>query len=59
MSAAEALRLEDPNGSVILLNRIDDVVFTVSTSFVGDAPFRMFEADRVKIRKFLAVPLNG
>lgn len=56
----EALRLEDPNGSVLLLTRIDNAAFTVSYQPGNDGePYRGFEADRAKICEFLAGPLDG
>lgn len=59
MSNVTALKLEDPQGSVMLLTRIDDLVFTVAYSLAPDAEaFRLFEADREKLRAFLR-PLAG
>jgi hypothetical protein len=58
MAAVNALKLEDPEGSVMLVTRIGDSVFTVSVQYAGDAPFRMFEEDRAKLREFLK-PLIG
>jgi hypothetical protein len=58
MAATSALRLEDAEGSVMIVTRVEDLVFTVSVQYAGDAPFRMFEEDRAKLREFLK-PLIG
>mgnify|MGYP001583105058 CR=1 FL=1 len=58
MSSVQALKLEDAEGSVMIVTRIDDIVFTISVEYAGDGPFRMFEADRSKLREFLR-PLVG
>jgi hypothetical protein len=54
MSATEGLLLEDPEGSKIMLTRIDDAVFTVAAELApGAVAFRMFEENRAKLRSFL------
>jgi hypothetical protein len=54
MSATEGLLLEDPEGSKIMITRIDDIVFTVATELApGANAFRMFEENRAKLRGFL------
>jgi hypothetical protein len=63
VSSNEALKLEDADGSVMLVNRIEDLVYTMVIAEVVDEhgnplPFRMFEDDREKLRRFLR-PLSG
>jgi hypothetical protein len=58
MAATSALRLVDLEGSVMIVTRIEDLVFIISVQYAGDAPFRMFEEDRAKLREFLK-PLVG
>lgn len=53
MSSVQALKLEDPEGSVMIITRIDDLVYTLGITYASDAPFRLFEADRAKLRAFL------
>lgn len=53
MAAVTALRLEDPEGSVMVVTRIDDLVYTLSVEYAGPQPFRLFEDDRSKLREFL------
>lgn len=53
MSSVQALKLEDAEGSVLLVTRIDDLAYTLAIQYAGDAPFRMFEDDRAKLRDFL------
>lgn len=59
MSSTEGLLLEDPEGSKIMLTRIDDAAFTVASELApGSNAFRMFEDNRAKLRAFLK-PLDG
>ena len=59
MSATAGLLLEDPEGSKIMVTRIDNSVFTVAYELApGATAFRMFEEDRQKLRSFLT-PLDG
>lgn len=53
MSSTEALRLEDPEGSVMILTRIDNLVYTLAIEYAGPQPFRLFEDDRARLRDFL------
>ena len=41
MSSVQALKLEDAEGSVMIVTRIDDIVFTISVEYAGDGPFRI------------------
>ena len=59
MSAIKALKLEDPEGSVQLWTKIDDLVFVMTLRLAPGAPnFRMFEDNRRQLRDFLT-PLVG
>lgn len=59
MSATKALRLEDPEGSVQLWTKIDDLVFVMVLELApGASNFRMFEENRRQLRDFLT-PLVG
>lgn len=59
MSTVQALKLVDPEGSIMVLTRVEDVAFTVAYSLAPGADvFRMFEDDRRKLREFLQ-PLVG
>lgn len=59
MSATKALKLEDPEGSIMVLTKIDDLVFTVQYGLAeGAEVFRMFEDNRRQLRDFLT-PLVG
>ena len=58
MSAHQALKLEDPEGSVMLVTRIDDAAYTLQIAPALDEagnqlPFRMFEDNRQQLRDFL------
>lgn len=53
-----ALQLEDPEGSRLIVTRIDDSVYAIAVDLATDAPFRLFEEDRDKLRTFLR-PLAG
>jgi hypothetical protein len=58
VSSVQALKLEDPEGSVLLVTRIDDVVYTFNLSPALDEsgnvlPFRMFDDNRQQLRDFL------
>ena len=58
MSTVQALKLEDPEGSVLLVTRIDDAAYTLQIApaidEAGDQlPFRMFEDSRKQLRDFL------
>lgn len=58
MSTTEALRLVDGDGSVLVVNKIDDLAYTLMIAPALDEagnplPFRMFEEDRQKLRQFL------
>ena len=59
MSATQALKLEDPEGSVQLWTKIDDLVFVMVQELApGAHSFRMFEDNRRQLRDFLT-PLVG
>jgi hypothetical protein len=59
MAATKALKLEDPEGSIQLWTKIDDLVFVMAQELVpGAAAFRMFEDNRRQLRDFLT-PLVG
>ena len=59
MTATDALRLEDPEGSVQVWTKIDDLVFVMHLQLApGAKGFRMFEDSRKKLRAFLT-PLVG
>ncbi len=59
MSATNALKLEDPEGSIMVLTKVDDLVFTVQYGLApGAEVFRMFEDNRKQLRAFLT-PLAG
>lgn len=59
MAATQGLKLEDPEGSIMLLTKIDDLVFTVAYQLApGAEVFRMFEDTREQLRDFLT-PLVG
>lgn len=54
MTAMQVLQLEDPEGSIMRISRIDNSVYAVAVAAaVPDEPFRLFEADRAKLRAFL------
>lgn len=54
MTATEGLLLEDPEGSKIMITRIDDIAFTIATELApGANSFRMFEENRAKCQRFL------
>ena len=59
MSSVQVLKLEDPEGSVILVSRIDDAAYTLVVGNVAldddgnPLPFRMFEDNRRQLRDFL------
>jgi hypothetical protein len=59
MAAVKALKLVDPDGSVMVLTKIDDLVFTVAYELAeGAGVFRLFEDTRAELRAFLT-PLAG
>jgi hypothetical protein len=59
MAATKALKLEDPEGSIQLWTKIDDLVFVMVQELAPGAPnFRMFEDNRQQLRSFLT-PLVG
>lgn len=59
MANVQGLKLEDPEGSVMMLTRVEDLVFTVAYALApGAEVFRLFEEDRAKLREFLR-PLTG
>lgn len=54
MAQTEGLLLEDPEGTKLLLTRIDDAAFTIAIELApGSNAYRMFEEDREKLRGFL------
>jgi hypothetical protein len=58
MSAVQALKLEDADGSVMLVTRVEDLAYTLVIAPMLDEagnplPFRMFEDDRRKLKDFL------
>lgn len=58
MSNVQALKLEDPEGSVILVTRVEDIAYTIVLAPALDEdgnplPFRLFETDREQLRSFL------
>jgi hypothetical protein len=59
VSAVQALKLEDPEGGVLLVTRIDDVGYTLALSPAYDEdgnplPFRILDDDnRRQLRDFL------
>lgn len=59
MSAVQALKLEDPEGGVLLVTRVDDVGYTFQLSPALDEdgnplPFRILDDDpRKQLRDFL------
>lgn len=53
MSAVEALKLEDPEGSVMVITRVENAVYTIGITYSSNRPFRLFEDDRAKVRAFL------
>lgn len=53
MTALEALQLEDPEGSVMVISRVENSVYTVGITYSSNQPFRLFEDDRAKVRDFL------
>ena len=58
MSAVQALKLEDAEGGVLLVTRIDDAAYTLALQPALDEdgnplPFRMFEENRGQLRDFL------
>lgn len=59
MSGTEALRLEDPDGSVMLVQRVEGLglVFSIQAA-EGSPGFRMFEDDREKLTQIMR-PLDG
>lgn len=58
MTSYQALQLQDPEGSVMVVTRVDDAAYTIGVTYSSDQPFRMFEADRKTLRSFLE-PLDG
>lgn len=59
MSSKEAIVLEDPNGSKIMVTRFDDIAFAISVEVVDDQPFRLFEDTRAKLHSFLGTRLSS
>lgn len=53
MTSYQALQLTDPEGSVMVVTRIDDAAYTIGVTYSGESPFRMFETDRARLRAFL------
>lgn len=59
MSSVQALKLEDPEGSVLVVTRIEDAAYTlvignIATDDDGNPlPFRLFEDNRQQLRDFL------
>lgn len=59
MSTVQALKLEDPEGSVLIVTRIEDAAYTLTIGNIATdddgnpLPFRLFEEDRGKLRDFL------
>lgn len=51
--ATELIRLVDPNGSVLIVGKLDGLVYTLGLELAGDEPFRMFEDNRAVLRGFL------
>jgi hypothetical protein len=54
----QALQITDPEGSVLVVARVADAVYTIDLAYSSGEPFRLFEADRAKLRAFLD-PLDG
>ena len=59
MTSLQALQLTDPEGSVMVVNRIDTAAITIGITYTSEHPFRMFETDRARLVAFLAEPLDG
>lgn len=50
----QVLRLEDPEGAVLRVARIDNSVYALELApVIPGEPFRLFEEDRAKLRSFL------
>lgn len=59
MTSYQALQIEDPEGSVMVVTRVDDTAYTIGITYTAPGtPFRMFEDDRARLRAFLD-PLDG
>lgn len=50
----QVLQIEDPEGSILRVSRIDNTVYAIEVAPVlPGEPFRLFEEDRAKLRSFL------
>lgn len=59
MTAEQALLLTDPEGSRMLVHRVDDIGYTIAVEQAGPGPFRLLEdADVQRLRSFFR-PLVG
>jgi hypothetical protein len=64
MSSTEAIKLEDGNGSVLMVHRVEGLAYAISVGGVADEngnpmPFRILDEDlRRRLLKFLSEPLG-